>query len=634
MNKNDLNRIYSSISANSDMKRRIAANAENPVSVDAPKRRSPVLQAAAAVSLCALTAVIAVTSARFGSEREIETVPETGTDAAFVDETTVTEHTISAPTETEIQILETAVDEGELTDLPLKIIVGEKIYMLSDNVSELNSILFDGIDQEPKLGEEVAGGNGLRYIEGNKNPNIYGLEADGEIHFYRYFALANTDSNRLASMLQTSGKVLTSIELVTFNHAYEDEWYSSCYPTLTSENGENLLDSDLMSIIEELPVGDKFLDGIDVNAGDISSHIISPRSYYLTAKYASGEIMAFPISPEANVISAFSQNYELTDKFIDTFLGDRYRTAVAEDNKYYERITEQLLKQALEIEERNKQMQENVEYQKEIEEQLEQFSPPYDPNPQPTNHEPKSHEVSIFVTDKGGNYVNGLCITCQAIKYIEGSPGYEIDNDKGGYMPGAALTCGDVPTVRTLTDGCYLLTVSDMMVNSEGKKSKRNEMQFEITIDENADDFSIELVWEHPTPDELNAADTSKAVTRLLDENGDPLFGYWVILRPEGFDGSNLAEGYSGAWGGYVIGATDKNGEAVWHCPIAGKYNISAYCGTIEYKGGICGNDVNTLFMNSGPMTIEITDINGITTAEFSENGKYPTFDESDFIPE
>lgn len=623
MNKNDLNRIYSSISANSDMKRRIAANAENPVSVDTPKRRSPVLQAAAAVSLCALTAVIAVTSARFGSEREIETIPETGTDAALVDETTVTEHTTSPSTETEIQILETAVDEGELTDVPLKIIVGEKIYMLSDNVSELNSILFDGIDHEPKLGEEVAGGDGLRYIEGNKNPNIYGLEADGEIHFYRYYSLANTDSNRLASMLQTSGKVLTSIELVTYNHAYEDEWYSTSYTNLTAENGENLLDSDLMDIIEELPVGGKFLDGIDVNAGDISSHIISPRSYYLTAKYASGEIMAFPISPEANVISAFSQNYKLTDKFIDTFLGDRYKAAVDEDKAYYKRIRQQIEKTL-----------ENEEYQTLFEEEIEQFSPPYDPNPQPTDNEPKSHDVSIFVTDKNGNYVNGLCITCQAIKYIEGSPGYEIDNDKGGYMPGAALTCGDVPTVRTLTDGCYLLTVSDMMVNSEGVESKRNEMQFEITIDENADDFSIELVWDLPTPDVLNAVDKSKTVIRLLDENGSPLFGYWVILRPADFNGSNLAEGYSGAWGGYVIGATDKNGEAVWHCPIAGKYNISAYSGTIEYKGGICGNDVNTLFMNSGPMTIEITDINGITTAEFSENGKYPTFDESDFIPE
>lgn len=634
MNKNDLNRIYSSINANSDMKRRIVANAENPVSVDAPKRRSPVLQAAAAVSLFALTAVIAVTSARFGSDRDIEAVTETGANSAFVDETTVTEHTISSSAETKIQIPETAVDEGELTDVPLKVFVGEKIYMLSDNAGELNSILFDGIDYDPKLGEEVSGGDGLRYIEGNKNPNIYGLEADGKIHFYRYFAPVNTDSNRLASMLQTSGKVLTSFELMTYNHAYADEWVNSYDTTLTAENGENLLDSDLMSIIENLPVGGKFEDGIDVTIGDFSNYIVSPRSYYLTAKYASGEIIAFPISPEANVISAFSQNYKLTDEFIDTFLGDRYRAAVAEDNKYYERITEQFLKQVLEIEERNKQMQENEEYQKEIEEQLEQFSPPYDPNPQPPADEPKSHDVSIFVTDKNGNYVNGLCITCQAIRYIEGSPGYEIDNDKGGYMPGAALTCGDKPTVRTLTDGYYLFTVSDMMVNSDGFESKRNEMQFEVTVDENADDFSLEFVWEHPTPDELNVVDTSKTVIRLLDENGSPLFGYWVILRPEGFDGSNLAEGYSSAWGGYVIGATDKNGEAVWHCPIAGKYNISAYCGTIEYSGGICGNDVNTLFMNSAPMTIEITDINGITTAEFTENGEYPTFDENDLILE
>lgn len=619
MNKNDLNRIYSSISANSDMKQKIIENAENPVSVDAPKRRSPVLQAAAAVSLFALTAVIAVTSARYGSEREIETVHETGTNAVVTSETHAAETT--AP---DIPIPETAVDADEnLTELPLKIIVGEKIYMLTDNTAELNSILFDGIDQGPKLGEEVAGGDGLRYIEGNNNPNIYGLDADGEIHFYRYFAPVNTNSNRLQSMLQTSGKVLTSIELVTFNHAYEDEWYSSCYTTLTAENGENLLDSDLMSIIEELPVGGRFEDGIDVNVGNISSHIVSPRSYYLTAKYASGEIMAFPISPEANVISAFSQNYKLTDKFIDTFLGDRYRAAVAYDKEYYERIRLQLEK-AQEMEELNKQIQEIEEYQKKLEEEIEQFSPPYDPNPQPTNHEPKSHDVSIFVTDKNGNYVNGLCITCQAIKYIEGSPGYEIDNDKGGYMPGAALTCGDKPTVRTLTDGYYLLTVSDMMVNSEGVESKRNEMQFEITVDENADDFSIELVWEHPTPDKLNASDTSKAVIRLLDENGSPLFGYWVILRPEGFDGSNLAEGYSGAWGGYVIGATDENGEAVWHCPIAGKYKISAYCGYGD----------NSLFMSSLPMTIEITDINGITTAEISENGEYPVADENDLILE
>ena len=65
----------------------IIGNAENPVSLDAPKRRSPLLQAAAAVSLFALTAVIAVTSSRFGSDRDIEAVTETGTEAAIVNET-------------------------------------------------------------------------------------------------------------------------------------------------------------------------------------------------------------------------------------------------------------------------------------------------------------------------------------------------------------------------------------------------------------------------------------------------------------------------------------------------------------------------------------------------------------------
>lgn len=612
MNKNDLNRIYSSISANSDMKQKIIENAENPVSVYAPKRRSPLLKAAAAVSLCALTAVIAVTSARYGSNRDIESVPETGTNPVAAAETSAAE-TVAQ----EILIPETAIKE-EPTDVPQKIIVGEKIYMRADNDEELLTILFNsysGYSDKPILGNEVPGGSGLHYFADSKNPNLLGLESDGEIHFYRYHSPVKPEGNMLEAMLRTSGDVLYSIEVMNFNCAYEDDWENMSYCTAAVEENTNLLDTELTDIIGGLSEGGKFEYGRDYTVDDLSVYIPEPQRYYLVAKYAGGEVMAFPISPESNVISAFSRNYEMNDVFIDTFLGTRYRDNVAQDERYYAKEYEK--------------------FQSTADAKDGKFtSPAYDTNPQPAA-EPRQYQASFIFSDKKGDPVNGLRVTCKAIKFTSGVLGYDFDNDRGGYMDGAALTCGDKPTVRTLTEGAYLVTASDMMVNSDGVESKRNEMQFTIEI--NADspqNISFDLPWELPTPDELNAVDTSKTVIRLLDENGSPLFGYWVILRPEGFDGSNLAEGYSGAWGGYVIGATDKTGEAVWHCPIAGKYNISAYCGTIEYSGGICGNDVNTLFMNSAPMTIEITDINGITTAEFSENGKYPTFDESSFIPE
>ncbi len=697
MNKNDLNRIYSSITANSAMKERIIENAENPVTADIPKRRSPALKAAAAISLLALTAVIAVTSARFGSDSDIVADPLTTseTEASIIK----TPETAAATSSSEIPIPETAAEE--LPDVPLKITVGEKIYMLADNDTELLTILFNGYSgysYNPILGNEVPGGSGLHYFADGKNPNLLGLESDGEIHFYRYHSPVKCEGNMLEAMLRTSGDDLYSFEVMNFNYAYEEEWESTSYCTVAAEENTNLLvDTELTNIIGGLSEGGKFEYGRDYTVDDLSVHITEPQRYYLVAKYAGGEVMAFPISPESNVISAFCRNYEMSEDFIGTFLGTRYMDSVAQDERYYSNEYERL--------------QNAVSAQ-----DGEVTSPAYDPNPKPAA-EPRQYQASFIFSDKNGDPVNGLRVTCQAIKYTSGVLGYDFDNDRGGYMDGAALTCGDKPTVRTLTEGAYLVTASDMMVNSDGVESKRNEMQFTIEI--NADsprNISFDLPWDRPTPDELNAVDRSKTVIRLLDENGSPLFGYWVILRPEGFDGSNLAEGYSGAWGGYVIGATDKNGKAVWHCPIEGKYTVTAYSfGVMENLASDIEEEIERIsdeiimrkeniaeidekiaylnkilseiqrlheedstavsrlkeelealnaqktmltemleeeenrlhnfeafannekviqFMSSLPMNVEITNADTVTTFEFKENGKPPVFDESDFIPE
>lgn len=618
MKKNDIKAAYSSVKASDDLKERIIENAENPtIKAESGKRTLSIIGIAAAC-----TAVIALSISSIKYSGDGGAIAETGADTQL--ETAITELT-SPSQESLFSLPETA--QGTLLHSPeanteetvgaspenladQKITVGNRIYFKQSGDDFLFTLLLGNDTGE--LGDPYPGGNGLHYLKGSKNPNLLALEYDSQIVYYRYYSPVDSSGNSLENMLKTSGKSLKHISLVVENKAFAEEWTDMhTPPSIHSENGENLLDTIDFGIIEAMQDGAKFETGKDITANELVLHIVSPVSCYLYAEYADGERMAFPVSPESGVISAYTANYKMTDEFIDTFIGKKtYDTWTNSIEEYYDQQEAEFMKIADQTV--NEEPSENVN---------ELISEAYDPSSRISAPEAKEHKVSVMLKDKNGKLVNGLKVTCQAAVKFEADSSYEIDNDKGGYTPGPSLTCENKPAELTLTDGDYILTVSDMLINDIGGASKRNEMQFMISITNEADDISFEFPWDHPAPDELNSADESKAVIRLTDENDSPLFGRWVILNPKN---QIYPDGYSEGWGGIVL-TTNENGEAIWHCPVKGKYTISAY--------HVGSDDSITAFKLSDKMVIDITDENTVTIFSFKENGQLPGYTE-DLIPE
>lgn len=606
MKPNDIKAAYSSVKASDDLKERIIENAENPtIKAESGKRTLSIIGIAAAC-----TAVIALSISSIKYSGDGGAIAETIADTQL--ETAITEM-ISPPQETQSPTPESYIEETAIAapenNADQKITVGDRIYFKQSGDDFLFTLLLGNDTGE--LGDPYPDGNGLHYLKGSKNPNLLALEYDSQIVYYLYYSPVDSSGNSLENMLKTSGKSLKHISLVVENKAFAEEWTDMhTPPSIHSENGENLLDTIDFGIIEAMQDGAKFETGKDITANELVLHIVSPVSCYLYAEYADGERMAFPVSPESGVISAYTANYKMTDEFIDTFIGrETYDTWTNSIEEYYDQQEAEFMKIA----------DQTVNEEPSAADEL--ISEAYDPSNGISAPEAKEHKVSVMLKDKNGKLVNGLKVTCQAAVKFEADSSYEIDNDKGGYTPGPSLTCENKPAELTLTDGDYILTVSDMLINDIGGASKRNEMQFMISITNEADDISFEFPWDHPAPDELNSSDESKAVIRLTDENDSPLFGRWVILNPEN---QNYPDGYSESWGGIVL-TTNENGEAVWHCPVKGKYTINAYhVGT---------DDSITEFRLSDKMVIDITDESAVTTFSFKENGQLPSYTE-DLIPE
>jgi len=618
MKKSDIKAAYSSVKASADLKERIIENAENPtVRAESSKQTLKIIGIAAA---CAAVIAISLSSIKYSGDGG--TIAETGADTQL--ETAITELT-SPPQESLFNLPETA--QGTLLHSPetnseetvgaspenladQKITVGDRIYFKQSDDEFLFTLLLGNDTSE--LGDPYPDGNGLHYLKGSKNPNLLALEYDGQIVYYRYYSPVNSSGNSLENMLKTSGKSLKHISLVVENKAFAEEWTDmQTPPSMHSENGENLLDTIDFGIIEAMQDGAKFETGKDITVNELVQHIVSPAACYLYVEYADGERMAFPIAIENNVISAYTANYKMTDEFIDTFIGRETYDMMADMIKRYYKQQEAVFKEIADQaakEEPSDKTDELISY-------------PYEIDDGTSAPKAKEHKVSVMLKDKNGKLVNGLKITCQAVVKFEADGSYEIDRDKGGYTPGPSLTCESKPAALTLTDGDYILTVSDMLINDVGGVSKRNEMHFMMSITNEADDISFEFPWDLPTPDELNAADESKAVINLTDENDSPLFGWWVILTPEN---RIYPKGYSDSWNGIVL-TTNQNGEAVWHCPVKGRYTVSAYhVGT---------NDSITRFRLPDKVVIEITDENTVTAFSFKKNGLLPSYTE-EFIPE
>lgn len=601
MKKNDIKDAYSYVKAAAGLKERIIENSENPTIKAGNSKRTFSMIGIAAVC----TAVIAVSLSSIKYSGDGGTMTEIGADVPL--ETSITEM-ISPPQGTLFHSPETNIEETAIASpenyADQKITVGDRIYFKQSDDNFLFALL--GNDSGD-LGDPYPDGNGLHYLKGSQNPNLLALEYDGQIVYYRYYSPVNISGNSLENMLKTSGKSLRNISLVIENKGFSDEWESQTKPVLTAKNGENLLDTIDFGIIEAMNDGAEFEFGRDITVGELSQHTVSPISCYLYAEYADGERIAFPVSIESGAISSYTANYKMTDEFIDTFIGrDNYNSLTDMINNFYEQYGE-----FLKMIRSSGEPYIGDEYSVDA----------YDPTDNAPVSEPKEHRITVFMTDKNSKPVNGLRVTCQAITQYPMDGSYDIDNDRGGYTPGPSVTCGNEPASLTVTDGDYLITVSDMVINDFGGSSKRNEMQFTINAANEADDLSFDFPWIHPTPDELNAEDTSKAVVRLTNENDYPLFGWWVILRPEN---QSYPDGYSDGWNGIVL-TTNENGEAVWHCPVKGKYTVTAY--------HVGDNDSITEFALSDKTVIDITDENSETTAAFKENGKLPNYTE-ELIPE
>lgn len=607
MKKSDIKDAYSSVKASDDLKERIIENAENPtIKAESGKRTLSIIGIAAA---CTAVIALSLSSIKYSGDGGITAE----TDAAAPLETTITEM-ISPPQEAQSPTPESYIEETAIAapenNADQKITVGDRTYFKVSSVDRLFTLLLGNDSSD--IGDPYPDGNGLHYLKDSQNPNLLALEYDGQIVYYRYYSPVNISGNSLENMLKTSGKSLKNISFVLENNAFADDWTDIQTPPLMhSKNGENLLDTIDFGIIEAMQDGAKFESGRDITANELVQHVVSPVSCYLYAEYADGERMVFPVSLESGVISAYTANYKMTDEFIDTFIGrEAYDTWTSSIEEYYDQQEAEFRKIADQT--TNEEQSANAD---------ELISEAYDPSNGISAPEAKEHKVSVMLKDKNGKLVNGLKVTCQAASYFEADDRYEIDNDKGGYTPGPSLTCENKPAKLTLTDGDYILTVSDMLINDIGGASKRNETHFMISITNEADDISFEFPWDHPTPNELNATDNSKAVIRLTDENDSPIFGWWVILAPEN---RIYPDGYLEGWGGIVL-TTNENGDAVWHCPVKGKYTISAY--------HVGSDDSITAFKLSDKMVINITDENTVTTFSFKENGQLPSYTE-ELIPE
>lgn len=177
--------------------------------------------------------------------------------------------------------------------------------------------------------------------------------------------------------------------------------------------------------------------------------------------------------------------------------------------------------------------------------------------------------VSINVVDKDGNGIPNLQVV-----YMPEDTSEELNaSSKGGNTGGIRITDGD-PVQRSIACGDYIFSVYDRMANDTGTSSLRNSMSLNITIDENTTE--IELVWEYPTPAELNAEDDSNYIITLFDDNRGYLEGYNVILTPVVYP-YDYPDGFTDVFGGYVLSRTDKEGRAYWHCPLTGVYTVTAY---------------------------------------------------------
>ena len=181
----------------------------------------------------------------------------------------------------------------------------------------------------------------------------------------------------------------------------------------------------------------------------------------------------------------------------------------------------------------------------------------------------KSAVVSINVVDKDGNGIPNLQVI-----YMPEDTSEELNaSSNGGNTGGIRITDG-TPVQRSIACGDYIFSVYDRMANDTGTSSLRNSMDFNVTVDENTTE--IELVWEYPTPAELNAQDDSNYIITLTDDNRGPLEGYNVILTPVIYP-YDYPDGFTDVFGGYVLSRTDKEGRAYWHCPLSGVYTVTAY---------------------------------------------------------
>jgi hypothetical protein len=205
----------------------------------------------------------------------------------------------------------------------------------------------------------------------------------------------------------------------------------------------------------------------------------------------------------------------------------------------------------------------------------------------------KERTVSINVVDSEGNFIPNLQVVILSAD--------KLSADNAEYDSRAidciAATDGSAFT-REMDTGEYIFRIYDRPANctttyypgddfpegavpeiSEFRQTDthaRNSAEYSVTVDENTEE--ITLVWEYPTPAELNKSDDSAFAITLNDKNGKPLEGYYVILTPlTGTVSYQYPDGYSGDFGGYVLSLTDENGRAYWANPIKGCYTFTAY---------------------------------------------------------
>lgn len=153
--------------------------------------------------------------------------------------------------------------------------------------------------------------------------------------------------------------------------------------------------------------------------------------------------------------------------------------------------------------------------------------------------------------------------------------------DKAGTVP---ITYEESAVLR-LEYGDYIFVVSDALANDTFSvfdyemylafqfigQSSTGESSTQITVDENTSEIILKV---YVSDGGYSNPEYSKGEIILQDAEGDPMPGWTVILKPVS---GEMAEGYSGIYGGYVLPRTDKNGSSVWNHPIEGTYTVIAY---------------------------------------------------------